>query len=403
MGKRKQWVSILAGILALIMIFSVIVGVLPATASAATASELASQIDDLKAQKKEQDKKLKELKAQYKDNLNDMEATIDQKDIIDQEIFMLYEQVANLNEQITAYGLLIADKQDELDAAQVRLKELTAKHKDRIRAIEEDGGLSYWAVLFQAKSFTDLLGKFYMIQEIAAADQRRMKEMSAAAKEVAEAKEQLQTEKKELEQSKEELDVAKQEQEQKRAEADALLAKLIKDGDAYEKLVHEAEKETNRLSQELADKEEEYEIATRPPDPNEKGWMVPCKYILLTSAWGYRKNPTGPGTEFHDGVDLANNTGTPIYATRSGYVHAAGWGKNLGNYVTLNHMDGYKSQYLHMTHYVVKTGQWVEQGQLIGYMGSTGRSTGPHLHFSIYYNGSSVNPAEYMNLSKWGN
>lgn len=402
MGKRKQWVSILAGILALIMVLSVVVGVLPTVAHAATPAELQSQISGLKAQKAEQDKKLKELKAQYKDNLNDMEATVAQKDIIDQEIFMLYEQMANLNEQITAYGLLIADKQDELEAAQARLKELTEKHKARIRAIEEDGGLSYWAVLFQAKSFTDLLGRFYMIQEIAAADKRRINEMNVAAKEVAEAKETLQSEKKELEQSKEELEVTKQEQEQKREEADALLAQLIASGNEYKELVHAAEKESNDLAKELANKEAEYEEAIKPPPsaaPEGSGeWIVPCRYKLLTSAWGYRPNPTGPGTEFHDGVDLANDTGTPIYAARSGYVHAAGWGKNLGNYVTLNHQDGFKSQYLHMTHYVVKTGQWVEQGQLIGYMGSTGRSTGPHLHFSIYYNGSSVNPANYISI-----
>lgn len=402
MGKRKQWVSILAGILALIMVLSVVVGVLPTVAHAATPAELQSQISGLKAQKAEQDKKLKELKAQYKDNLNDMEATVAQKDIIDQEIFMLYEQMANLNEQITAYGLLIADKQDELEAAQARLKELTEKHKARIRAIEEDGGLSYWAVLFQAKSFTDLLGRFYMIQEIAAADKRRINEMNVAAKEVAEAKETLQSEKKELEQSKEELEVTKQEQEQKREEADALLAQLIASGNEYKELVHAAEKESNDLAKELANKEAEYEEATKPPPsaaPEGSGeWIVPCRYKLLTSAWGYRPNPTGPGTEFHDGVDLANDTGTPIYAARSGYVHAAGWGKNLGNYVTLNHQDGFKSQYLHMTHYVVKTGDWVNQGQLIGYMGSTGRSTGPHLHFSIYYNGSSVNPANYIRI-----
>ena len=402
MRKRKQWVSILAGILALIMVLGVVVGVLPTAAHAATPAELQGQISSLKSQKAEQDKKLKELKAQYNDNLDDMEATVAQKDIIDQEIFMLYEQMANLNEQITAYGLLIADKQDELDAAQARLKELTEKHKARIRAIEEDGGLSYWAVLFQAKSFTDLLGRFYMIQEIVAADNRRIQEMNVAAKEVAEAKETLQSEKKELEQSKEELEVTKQEQEAKREEADALLAQLIASGDEYKALVHEAEKESNDLAKELANKEAEYEEATKPPPsaaPEGSGeWIVPCRYKLLTSAWGYRDNPTGPGTEFHDGVDLANDTGTPIYAARSGYVHAAGYGKNLGNYVTLNHGDGFKSQYLHMTHYVVKTGDWVNQGQLIGYMGSTGRSTGPHLHFSIYYNGSSVNPARYINI-----
>lgn len=384
------------------MVMGIVFMAVPPAANAVTAGELAAQINSLKAQKEEQDKKLKELRAQYNDNLTDLKATINQKDIIDQEIFVLFEQMDLLNEQIAAYSLLIADKQDELDKAQERLNILKEKHKERIRAIEEDGGISYWEVLFQAKSFTDLLGKFYMIQEIEQADQRRIREMNAVAEEIAEAKEVLQVEKKQLEQSRAEMDVAKQELDAKRAEADELMAKLIASGEEYEKLVHEAEKETSKLAQELANKEAEYEIVTRPPDPNGNTWQLPCRYILLTSAWGYRNDPTGPGTEFHDGVDLAHNEGTPIYATRSGYVHAAGWGTRLGNYVTLNHTDGYKSQYLHMQRYVVSTGEWVEQGQLIGYMGSTGRSTGPHLHFSIYYNGQSVNPAEYIKLPLWG-
>ena len=402
MGKRKQWVSILAGILALIMIFGVVAGVLPTVVNAASASEIQYQLGNLKSEKAEIDKKLKELKEQYSDNKEDMEAMLEQKDLIDQEIFMLYEQTTNLNEQIATYSLLIADKQNELDEAQDNLDALKEKHKDRIRAIEEGGSLSYWAVLFQAKSFTDLLARFYMIQEVAAADQRRIKEMNAAAAEVAEAKEVLQAEKKELEQSKEELEATKEELEAKRAEADALLAELIATGDEYAALMEKAEQESKDLAQQIVNKEAEYEATQKPPDSGNAVWKVPCKYIMVTSAWGYRNNPTGPGTEFHDGIDLANNTGTPIYATRSGYVHAAGWGTNLGNYVTLNHNDGYKSQYLHMTHYVVSTGQWVEQGQLIGYMGSTGRSTGPHLHFSIYYNGVSQNPVNYMKLPTWG-
>ena len=405
MGKRKQWISLLAGILAFIMIFGIVAGVLPTVVNAASSSEIAAELSGLKADKAELDQKLKDLKSQLSDNLDDMEAIVEQKDNIDQQVFMLYAQQDNLNEQIMSYSLLIADKQDELDAAETRLEELTEKHKARLRAIEEGGSLSYWAVLFQAKSFTDLLGRFYMIQEIAAADQRRIEEMGAVAKEVSAAKEALQAEKKELEQSRKELEATQAELEVRQKEAEDLLAALIATGDEYEELIHAAEQEANELNKEIANKEAEYEASLPPvtqhPDSGTVTWLVPCKYIKLTSAWGYRQNPTGPGTEFHDGVDLANNSGTPIYATRSGYVHAADTGKNLGNYVTLNHQDGYKTQYAHMTYFVVKTGQWVEQGQLIGYMGSTGRSTGPHLHFSIYYNGTSQNPANYMSLPIW--
>ena len=95
-------------------------------------------------------------------------------------------------------------------------------------------------------------------------------------------------------------------------------------------------------------------------------------------------------------MDLANNQGTPIYAARSGKVTVDTYGSTYGYYVTINHGDGYSSLYAHMTRSVVDKGDTVKKGQLIGYMGSTGRSTGPHLHFSIFYNGSSVNPMNYI-------
>ena len=98
----------------------------------------------------------------------------------------------------------------------------------------------------------------------------------------------------------------------------------------------------------------------------------------------------------HKGVDLDAAKGTPIYASRSGYVTVAKYHYLSGNYVTINHQDGYSSTYLHMTHYVVGVGDYVKAGQVIGYVGSTGRSTGPHLHFGIMKNGVYVNPMDYI-------
>lgn len=101
----------------------------------------------------------------------------------------------------------------------------------------------------------------------------------------------------------------------------------------------------------------------------------------------------------HYGVDLAAPTNTPIYATRAGTVSVAAYQHNgAGHYVQINHGDGYRSIYMHMTRYVVKPGQKVAQGQLIGYCGSTGLSSGPHLHFGISLNGTYVNPAKYINI-----
>ena len=115
--------------------------------------------------------------------------------MIDQEIGLLSAQIININEQITAFGVLIADKQDELDNAEERYEELNEKNKERIRTMEEDGSVSYWEVLFKANSFSDLLDRLNMVEEIAASDQRRLKELSEAKENVAVAKEELALEK----------------------------------------------------------------------------------------------------------------------------------------------------------------------------------------------------------------
>jgi murein DD-endopeptidase MepM/ murein hydrolase activator NlpD len=102
----------------------------------------------------------------------------------------------------------------------------------------------------------------------------------------------------------------------------------------------------------------------------------------------------------HNGIDMACAQGTPIYATRAGTVTTASYqAGGAGYYVTVNHGDGFSSTYMHLTHYVVSKGDYVTAGQTLGYVGSTGASTGPHLHFGIFYNGSSVNPADYVDFS----
>jgi murein DD-endopeptidase MepM/ murein hydrolase activator NlpD len=131
-------------------------------------------------------------------------------------------------------------------------------------------------------------------------------------------------------------------------------------------------------------------------NPSGVSWLVPCKYLRVTSPFGYRWHPTTGEWSMHRGVDLGAYKGTPIYASRSGTITIATYHSTAGNYVQINHGDGYCSVYMHMTHYVVKLGDYVKAGELIGYVGSTGRSTGPHLHFGISYKGEYVNPMDYI-------
>lgn len=118
----------------------------------------------------------------------------------------------------------------------------------------------------------------------------------------------------------------------------------------------------------------------------------------ISSYFGTRADPFTGVTSSHTGIDLAVAKGTPIRASKGGTVITAGWSNTYGNYVIISHSGGYQTLYAHMTKYTVKKGQTVNQGELIGYVGSTGYSTGPHLHFSVYKNGNLVNPLSVVKL-----
>lgn len=116
----------------------------------------------------------------------------------------------------------------------------------------------------------------------------------------------------------------------------------------------------------------------------------------ITSTFGYRKSPFGWSREFHDGIDIAAEYGTPVVATGDGVVVAAGWNGSFGRAVTIDHGYGYRTMYGHNSRIAVRVGQRVHKGQVIAYVGSTGRSTGPHSHYSVYVNGRLVNPRDYL-------
>ena len=425
---KKRFLSLVCAFLALTMVLQLTGAFAPLSVEAAkSSSQIKKEINEVKKEKKEIDNQIAEIRGQLKENLEDMEDIVEQKNLIDQEVFLLYAQMTNIETQITAYSDLIADKQDQLDAAQAHLIELQIQNKERIRAMEKNGGLSYWSVIFKANSFADLLDRLKMVQEIAEADKRRLEEMSEAADVVAEAKLSLEEEKEGLEVVREELEVAQAELEVKRAEADALLTQLIAQGEEYQALVEEAEAAAGELNETLEDlqyqldeaKKREYQewLAAQPKptppankpttgggtaaDPNYVNgltWLIPCNYRHVSSPYGWRVHPVYKDWRFHHGVDLSAPSGTPIVASRAGVVSRASYDSSSGYHVYINHQDGFSTRYLHMTHYIVKPGQWVAAGQVIGYVGSTGTSTGAHLHFSVYYNGASVNPADYIKI-----
>lgn len=410
MKQKKLGTKLLAIFLLAVIMF----GYLPSQAEASSSSEIKEQLDALNEEKEALEAQIAEIQSQYQANEDEISNLVGQKNVIDQEIALMVAQIDIINQEISAYNLLIADSQDQLEDAQSYLSQLNQKYKERIRAMEEEGNLSYWSVIFQSTSFQDLLDRINMIQEIASADQRRLAEMEAAAQVVLAAQAQLEAEKAELQVTRQELNDTEAELNEKREEADRILLRLIEKSEEYAQMMEDAEDLEQKLALEISAMEEEYEEAkykewlatsvptyTKEPSkdiPNSSGWLTPLPSgsYRITSTFGMRLHPVLGYYRMHNGVDLAAPEGTPIYASKSGKVTVAKYSGSAGYYVALSHGDGWTSVYMHMTRFVVSVGQYVSQGQVLGYVGSTGYSTGNHLHFGIAYQGTYVNPMNYI-------
>ena len=432
MKKRRLLVSIMAGLLACLMVLMLVLSALPVRAGAKSSSEIRQEIDEMIAQQEEIQAKQDELQTQIDQNASDTQEIIDQKSAIDQQVQVIREKVENNNALIQGYNDLIAEKQTELDDALARQEELNGQYKDRLRAMEENGKLSYWSILFKANSFLDLLDQLTMIREISSRDQKMLAELSSLAQEIQDSQDQLAEDKTKLEDAKAELESSQEELEAARQKSDELLKELIARGDELAAAYAEQESAKQAFSDQIAASEAEYNRAQEEerrqqeqdnrnnndsddnngggdsgndtPDPNPGSgdatsgfaWPTSCRYI--TSPYGSRPSPFGDGTAtWHTGIDIGASYGDPIYASKSGTVTIAGWSTTgYGNFVVINHGDGSSTLYGHTSSFIVSEGEYVSQGQLIAYVGASGNVTGPHLHFNLYLDGSTVNPLAYL-------
>ncbi len=381
---------------------------LPLDARAKTSAQIQKEINALEDKNAEIERQIAAVQGRYDANRSDMEDAAARKYAIDQEMTLLSSKVETTNSQIQAYSQLIADTQEELDEAEEELHKLSEAYRERVRVMEESGKVSYWEVIFQANSFTDLLDRINMVEEINASDRRRIEQMRIAADIVTATRMNLAAEKTSLEETRLQLKADEKALKEKRAQSDALLKELEEKEAEFEILLAESEVLQDDLMQEIARKEAELEEAKQDEylaklakegnnPPSDAAWVTPVTGYRLTSPFGMRLHPVLKYYRMHNGIDMACAAGTPIYATRAGKVTRAAYqAGGAGNYVSINHLDGFASIYMHMTHYVVSPGQTVSQGQLIGYVGNTGISTGDHLHFGISYAGTYVNPLAYI-------
>lgn len=386
--RRGLWRALLA--MALVVLLT---GVELTPALAVTQADidaLKSESSDLSAEKKELQAKLDAL-------AEDKSTAMERKTLLDQQIAATTAQISNVEEQIQNYATLISQKQEELAQAQADEAAQYELFCDRVRAMEKRGEISYWSVLFRADSFTDLLSRLDMINEIMDADQRVIDELKDLQVQIETAKTELETSKAEEEAAKAELESRKSELDTQRSEANALIQQLTENENETEAALDELEAEQDAIRAEIQRLNEQLiaqqAASGQSTESNPGGYIWPVDSRYITSTVGGRASPGGIGSTNHKGTDIGRVGYTsPVYASKAGTVIVSQYSSSYGNYVAISHGSGNTTLYAHMSSRKVEVGQYVNQGDVIGITGSTGNSTGPHLHFEVTENGVRVNP-----------
>lgn len=359
-----------------------------------------ADIDALKNDAEILNQKKDELEEKLDALAGDKSQVLQRKKLLDQRVANTTAQIKNVEAQIADLATLIAQAEGELADAEAREAAQYELFCQRVRDMEERGNVSYWSVLFNASSFTDMLSRLDIINEIMDADQRVIDELQTLQAEIADKKAGLETDKAASEGAKAELLSKKSELDAQRKQAIALVNEINANEDAYQATLEELDKEEEaiqrkvvQLSRELAAQQA---AAGKPSHSNPGGYIWPVDSRYITSTVGGRASPGGVGSTNHKGTDIGRVGYTSsIYAAKAGTVIVSQYSSSYGNYVVVSHGSGNTTLYGHMSSRKVETGQYVNQGDVLGITGSTGNSTGPHLHFEVTENGVRVNPLSH--------
>ena len=350
---------------------------------------------DLTSQRKELESKLDALK-------DDKSQALAKKQLLDQKVTNTAAQIKNVEAQIADYAALITQTEAELLDAQQREEAQYELFCTRVRAMEERGKVSYWSVLFKAESFTDLLGRMDIVNEIMDADQAVIDQLQALQVEIEEKKASLEASKAESEAAKADLVAKKTELDAQRKEAIALVNEINDNENEYKETLDELDKEEERIQAMIVKKSKELaaqQAAQNGGTSNAAlgGYIWPVSSHYITSTFGGRASPGGIGSTNHKGIDIGRvGYTTEIHAAKAGTVIVSQYSSSYGNYVVVSHGSGNTTLYAHMSSRKVSVGAYVNQGDVLGVTGSTGHSTGPHLHFEISENGVRINPLNYL-------
>ena len=417
----------LAFLLAVLMMASLAAaGIVPGSRVFAVSQDeidkLKEEADSLAAQKAEVQKKINALEA-------DKDTTLAKKAALDEQIMLTQQEIDNIAAQIEVYHELIHQKQLEVEAAQKAEDEQLQRYRDRVQNMEENGNISYLAVLFEASSFSDFLSRLDFVHEVMVYDEQLYNDYIAAKEATIRAKEALEEALAQEEAAKALEEEKKAELEEQVREAEAYVAELQSNIDTQEAYYAQVDAAEAELNAQIRQKEAELEEQRRREEEERKRqeeaarraaassgssssggssysgsvargtgsfiWPAPSCYGI-TSDYGYRVHPISGAYRLHAGIDIGAVYGAAILAADSGTVTASYYHWSYGNMVMISHGNGYTTLYAHMSAFAVSTGQSVSQGQVVGYVGSTGSSTAPHCHFEIRYNGNYCDPKDYF-------
>ena len=395
--------------LSVLMMGTVVSEAIPVPAYAVTQSqidELKAQRNVIRAQRQEKQAIVEALEAEKAD-------VVAQKQAMDERNMYTLQQIQLNNQEIELYDEMIAEKAAELEEAQRLEDEQLERYRARVRAMEENGGYNILAIISKSDSFSDMLTAMDDVGEIMESD-RQLEDAYIAAREntesvkadyedtrseLEELKAQLKAEQEELEKDIEEaiqiILNLENDLENRQAEYDAIMAAEDAANATIDKLV--AELEAQRAA-EAAAAAAAAGGSSGGGSANASGsflWPV-ASYVYVSSRFGLRVHPITGQTKSHTGIDIASNQGTAVYASDGGSVTLAGWNGGYGNCIMIDHGNGYVTLYGHLSSISVSVGQTVSQGTTIGAVGSTGNSTGPHLHFEVLKNGTRIDPEQFF-------
>lgn len=392
------------------------------TACFAGASPFVSQADetsDLKnsiAQKQKEIEETQNQRKQLESGLTDVEQIISDleksKSNLASYVSQLDAELSAAQTKISELTDMITEKENEITETKAELDEALSKEatqyeamKARIKSMYERGSSFYLEAVFSAKSFGEMLNRADYVERITDSDKRILENFKTTREYVEVCKAQLEAEQELLEEAK--LDM-----EAEQASLETLISEKQTEIDAYEADISSREQLVKEYEAEIAARDAEIkaledavkaeqaalDAATNPKITYDGGifaWPAPS-YTRISDDYGYRIHPTLGVQQFHNGVDMAAPGGSPILAAYDGKVTAAAYSSSMGNYIMIDHGDNLYTIYMHASALYVSKGDQVVKGQKIAAVGTTGRSTGNHLHFSVRLNGSYVSPWNYL-------